>query len=137
MTREEWDKVKAASESLYGCAKLRIDGYEITLKLERVNTYKNAVMVYIEGIFKFEWIDADCEERRRFMQHKQPYIVPAKQRAEFKKMKLSKAVRKKYAEYYERRYDVYTPQWKAFAALKKHLIANNESIELIECGPYL
>lgn len=129
MTKEEWNQVENALKIIYRTVELSIDGYKVELRLERVSTYKNRIMIYINGSFKYRWIIEDCEERRRFLQHKQPYVMPSKQRAEFKKM--SKRAQKEYAAYYERRYDIYNPQWSSFGALKKHLIENNTNIELI------
>ncbi len=130
MTKEEWKQVQESLKRLFYTVKLKADDFEIAVRLERVTTYKNALMIYVNGEFKGEWLLKDCEERRRFIQHKQPYVLHAKERAEYKKM--SKKLQKQYADFYERRYDVYTPLWSSFSALKKHLIENNEHIELLE-----
>ena len=36
------------------------------------------------------------------------------------------------AEKYDRKYSVYSTHWSSFRALKRHLIANNESIKFVK-----
>lgn len=66
MTKDEWEQAENALHSLFNYVKLNIDGYEITLKLERVGTYKNVIMLYINDKLDFKLLLEDCEERRRF-----------------------------------------------------------------------
>lgn len=132
MTKEEWKQAEEILESLYYPVNLKADGFDVTLILERVGTYKNMIMVYIGGQFKGKWMSEDCEERRRFFQKKVRSLLTAKQKAGLKK--LSKKRQKEFAESYHTNYEIYTPQWSSFGALKKHLIANNKSIELVKIG---
>jgi hypothetical protein len=132
MTKEEWKQAEAALKSLYYPVILKADGFEVTLILERVGAYKNMIMVYIGGQFKGKWLSEDCEERRRFLQKKVRSLLTAKQKAGLKK--LSKKRQKEFAESYHTDYEIYTPQWSSFGALKKHLISNNENIDLVKIG---
>lgn len=133
MTKEEWKKVEGAATSFYSTVHLKADGYDIALVLQRVGPYKNMIMVYVGGEFRGKWLQEDCEERRRFTQKKTHSFLDAKQKAELKD--LPKRMQKELAkEHHNFTYDSYSPQWSSFGALKKHLIANNQSIELVKIG---
>ena len=128
MTKEEWTQSQEALKSLYHTVNLKVDGYEVAIMLQRVSTYKNAISIYIGGVFKGAWLVDDCEERRRFVQKKEQYIFPPKKRAELKKG-LSKREQKQLD--IDRKYTIYRSHWSSFGALKKHLTNNNKSIELV------
>jgi hypothetical protein len=98
--------------------------------LERLNTYKNIIRIYVDGKFEGKWLLEECEQRRRFMRRREKSLMSNKQKAAFKK--LSKKRQKEFQEYYDRKYVYYEPWWMAFGPLKRHLIAENESIEIIK-----
>ncbi|MEA4825057.1 MAG: hypothetical protein VB130_00250 [Clostridium sp.] len=130
MTKEEWVKVEKALQSLYSIVELKIDGYKVALKLERLDTYKNAIAVYINGEFKGKWLIEECEERRRFLRKREKSLITPKQRKDLNK--LPKKFRKEHEEWFNRSYVYYEPWWNSFNSLKRHLISENESIELVK-----
>ena len=121
MTKEEWKQAEEALTHFFHPVELKVDGYDITLILERVSVYQNKIMVYIGG---------DCEVRRRFLQEQRHNILSGKQRAEFER--LPKRRQKELREKYPMQYSCFTPQWSSFRALKRHFCANNQSIELVK-----
>lgn len=129
MSKDEWSRVQEALKSLFSIVKLKIDNYEVALSLVRVDTYKNAIAVYVNGVFKGEWLVKDCEERRRFLQRKERSLLSPKEKSSWKK--LSKKMQKELSEKYDKKYEFYSSHWTSFNALKKHLISNNASIELV------
>lgn len=130
MTKEEWKRCQEALKSFYSIVKLNVDGYEVGLRLERVDTYRNKIMVYVNGGFKGKWLIEDCEERRRFLRKMEKSLITAKQKKDLNK--LPKKFRKEHEELFNRSYVYYEPYWTSFNSLKKHLINENESIELLE-----
>ena len=128
LTKEEWNEVEKKLQSFFDMAKLKCDGYEVTLKLERLDQYKNAIMVYVNGYFKGEWLNGESEEAKRFYKKVTKTITNSRGKA-FKKLpkKLQKELATKYS------YSYYLPYWTSFGSLKRHLIKENASIELI-CG---
>lgn len=130
MITEEWNKAEKALSSLYGYVKLKADGYEITINLERWGKYSLAMVVYINGSIKGEWIANDCEERRRFYCRKEKSLLGAKQKASLKKQ--SKSFQKEFAKEHTLTYEYFEPLWKSFRAMKAHFIKNNTSIEVIK-----
>ena len=70
MTKEEWKQAEEALTHFFHPVELKVDGYDITLILERVGVYQNKIMVYIGGEFRGQWMAEDCDERRRFLQER-------------------------------------------------------------------
>lgn len=133
MTKEDWKRTEDALKSFFSPVCLKVDGYNVTLILERVGTYKNMIMVYIDGKWQGKWLIEGGEERRRFCQKKTRSLLTAKEKMAIRK--LSKKAQKELAnEHHNFQYESYSPQWTSFSALKKHLISNNEKIELIKIG---
>jgi len=127
MTKSEWDRVQEALESFWKVVRLNIDGYQVSLSLVRVGTYKNAIAIYINGVFKSEWLINECEERKRFLSGKERSLFTART-AGYKK--LPKKEQKEFEQRYNKKYTYYESHWSSFGALKRHLIKNNTSIEL-------
>ncbi|WP_041720240.1 hypothetical protein [Alkaliphilus metalliredigens] len=128
MKSEEWKKVEVKLESFYTSVKLDCDGYEVTLKLERMGQFKNVIAVYVNGSIKGKWYLEDCEERRRFFKPTTRSMFSQKDKKEAYK-KLSKKLLKEMEERFK--YTTYQPYWTSFKSLKSHLIKNNNVIELI------
>ena len=130
MTNEQWQQAEKALGNIYGYVKLKIDGYDITINLERWGKYSLAMVVYVNGFIKFEHLDKDCEERRRFYSRKEKSLLNQKQKMALKKE--SKRFQKKFTEEHKLTYEYYEPVWKCFRTMKNHFIKNNQSIEVIE-----
>ncbi|TEB10024.1 hypothetical protein Pmgp_02719 [Pelotomaculum propionicicum] len=109
----------------------RCDGYEVTLRLGRISQFKNAILVYINGEVRGEWLLKDCEERRRFFQPVKRSVLSRKTCSGLRK--ISKKLRQKAGlPDPDAKYTYYCPYWTSFKSLKRHLIKNNDSIELIK-----
>ncbi len=130
MTKEDWDKVKETLERLYCSVELKIDGYKITLRLERVSPYKNVIAIYIDGKMNGKWLMEDCEERRRFLWKREKSVISNKVKNDIKK--LPKKQQKYLLSEYDKKYAYYYPYFISFSTLKKQLISNNQNIELIQ-----
>lgn len=130
MTKEEWKQVEAALGWPYGTAKLHIDGFEVALGLARAAPLKYVITSYINGHFKGDWLITDCEERRRFLRPVTLHLYTPKKRAELLK-RFGKRRLKEWGIDLDRTSTCYRWDWTSFAALRRHLVANNERIELI------
>lgn len=128
MTPQDWKEIEKRLQYLYSLVKLKCDGYEVTLTLARISQMKNAIVVYINGEIRGKWLAEDCEERRRFFRPVTKSIVSPKQKAGWKK--LSKKTRQELEA--RTRYTCYYSYWTSFSALKRHLIKNNNTIELLK-----
>ncbi|MBQ8515048.1 MAG: hypothetical protein IJ496_06600 [Ruminococcus sp.] len=129
MTPEQWKELEQTLSSSYGFAKLKIDGYNITL-VELYKGLRRCIAVYVDGKIKTENIIKDCDIRRRF------YCKHTKQLVRIdKKMtaKMSEAEKKVVEEFEkENYYEHYEPCWTSFRSMKNHFIKNNSSIELVK-----
>lgn len=125
MNKEDWDWVEEQLKSLYHTVNLKIDGYRVTISLNRMGTYKNSLVVYVNDWFKGEWLGQDCEERRRFFRPCTSYLFPKKVREKLNK--------KRYPNYHKP-HTYWQLDWPGFKRMKAHFIKNNQSIELIKEG---
>lgn len=123
MTPEQWKELEQTLSSSYGIAKLKIDGYNITLNVEPYKGLRSCIAVYVDGKIKMENITNDSDIRRRF------YCKHTKQLFKADKKKEAKMTR---AEREALGYEYYEPWWTSFRSMKSHFIKNNASIELLE-----
>lgn len=125
MTADDW---KNAEEKLnrYYAVRLSIDNYDVTLRIVP-NGMRLEIAVYVNGCINGSDIVNDTDIRRRFYQKHIKSILTAKDK---KLMRgISKAKRKEIEE--NSKFSWYEPYWQSFRTLKRHLINNNKSIELV------
>lgn len=132
MNPQEWKEVEESLAILWSPVKLKCDGYEVTFILERISQMKNAILFYIGGVCKAKWALEDCEERRRFLCPVQKSAYTSKQKEGLKKF--SKKLRAKLDIDPDKKFTYYHLYWTNFKSLKRHLIKNNKSIELVRGG---
>lgn len=128
LTKEEWDEIDKKLSGFCGIVHLRIDGYNVSLSLQFVKRFKQAILVYINDKIELNKMN-DSEEAKRFWCPHRKYLYPAKERKNMyricKKLGLLSDRSGKYII-------MYWPYWTSFSKLKAHLIKNNESIELLK-----
>jgi len=129
MTPEEWKEVEARLSLPYSRpVKLKVDGYDVTIGHAQKKPLKYCLAIYIDGVFKFDWLFEDCEIRRRFCaRHTKSLLTPKEKKALKRKSKSFQDEIKKKSSY-----EWYEPYWNTFRSLKLHLIKNNKSIEIEE-----
>lgn len=127
ITPQDWKEIEQRLKDFYHQVKLICDGYEVTLMLQRLDQFRNAIAVYVNGKFEGKWLIEDCEERRRFLCPKTKNYYSRKEMATFKKIskKMFNEIQAK------NKFVYYEPYWTSFRALKSHLVKNNEQIELV------
>lgn len=130
MTLEQWKVLEQMLSSSYGIAKLKIDGYSITLNVEPYKGLRSCIAVYVDGKIKMDNITNDCDIRRRF------YCKHTKQLFKMdkpKKARMTKAEKKELEDFKKRNtFEYFEPFWTSFRSMKSHFIKNNTSIELLE-----
>ena len=122
MTKEEWSYVEKQLKSGF-IVRLNIDGYNVSLRLERVGLYKLGIMVYINEVFKGDCLK-ECEISRRFL--------PKHSKRVFTKRELKGFPRIKRSEMKKKKYEYYGFYWDSFNYMKRAFICNNNNIELIK-----
>lgn len=127
MTKEEWESVERKLCYPGAGVRLKIDGYNVTLQVMR-DKMKMVIAIYVNGYIKGEWLMEDSDIRRKFYRCSKHSLLTA---AEKKKLaRKSKSVQKEVQE--RATYYSFSAYWNSFRSLKRHLIKNNESIELCE-----
>lgn len=135
MTKEEWAETEDKMSSPFGMVDLKIDGYDVSLRIVKNGNLKYCIAVYVNGYIKFDWATKDCEIRRKFYHCGTKSCLSKKEKDKiFKGM--SKKQREKYeAENYEKmHYKYFEPYFSSFRTLKSHFIKNNTSIEMVRKG---
>ncbi|NDY58933.1 hypothetical protein G3N56_19530 [Desulfovibrio sulfodismutans] len=127
MTKEDWDYVERGCSHPYGHVQLMCDGFTLGLKVESVGTLKYAIVPFVNGYFKGQWLFEDCEERRRFYRPSTRPILNRKQQEQEKKIaRLAKRPSR-----HKETFTAWLPYWPSFGPLRRHLIRNNTDITLV------
>jgi len=129
MTPDDWTYVETRLRSLYSSVDLMCDGYRVTLTLRQVTPFKNAITVWVNGWLRGSWMSLESEEGRRFYPTHYRHYYRKAARDSLKKM--SKRSRELLAPDYDKKYTYKQPMWGSFKLMKKHIIENNEKIELV------
>ena len=135
MTKDEWLQVKNRLSHPWGSVTLMVDGYTLMLRVEQAKALKFEIMPYVNGEFKGTWMQKDSEEGKRFLR---PVTIAAHKPAE--KARLVKGMSKKmikaiFGDRLDATFTVFLWGWPTFGPLQRHLIANNQVIELVGDKP--
>lgn len=133
MQQEDWEALQAQMSSPYGCMELQCDQYRLALQQAVSSKSKSwSTAVYVNGEFKGLWMSMENgepkhDEGRRFMRKVTRSMHSRKTIEEVRKALGKREAAKWEAE----KYVHLNPCWTSFNSLKKHLLANNTSIERI------
>lgn len=128
VTPEEWKGIEEKLKSFYYTVKLKCDGYEVALMLKRIGQFKNAILVYVNGKVEGKWLMEECEESRRFYRKVTRSAMSQKQKKAL--AKLPKRLQKELA-LQNVKFSYYCEYWTSFNSLKRQLVRENKSIELL------
>jgi hypothetical protein len=140
MTQEDWKYIEDRWGFSYSSIKLKVDGYDITLNVER-SGMKLSMFIYVNGQFK----GVDLSTTGKSIGKTEPewteiatrfYRTVKKRMYTAKYIKdMEKAFGKKYLKqkgYYDCFQWIKYPWWLSFSSFKRHLIKYNKSIELVK-----
>lgn len=128
MTKEDWKVVEDKLKHIMDVVELQCDEYKVSLVLKRENQFKNSIMVYVNGVFKYEWMNKDCEESRRFLRKVTKSLYSQKRKQAYNK--LPKRIQKELKTDINKVFIYYMPTWTSFNSLKRNLIKENNNIKL-------
>lgn len=129
MTKDQWDLVEKKLLCPYAVVRLNADGYEVALQMQR-NKMQLVIAVYVYDKIRLEWMEEDCEIRRKFYRCSTRSLLTRKEREKLKRVR--KPIRKEIVDHAT--YCVYTPYWGSFRTLKRHLTKNCSTIVPYEEG---
>jgi len=128
LTKEDWKVVEDKLKHIMDVVELQCDEYKVSLVLKRENQFKNSIMVYVNGVFKYEWMNKDCEESRRFLRKVTKSLYSQKRKQAYNK--LPKRIQKELKTDINKVFIYYMPTWTSFNSLKRNLIKENNNIKL-------
>lgn len=127
VTPEVWQQIEKKLVYIGDHVELRCDGYKLDIRLLPSGSYKNVLIVYVNGEVKGKWLFESCEEQRRFLRTRTKNVYTAKQLEARKKIYTKRELKAMAAE----KITYYDYIWTSFKPLKNHLIKHNEVIEWI------
>jgi hypothetical protein len=127
MTKELFEKIERMLFT-YRLIKLNCDGNVVVFRLLRIDT-KLLIAVMINGRCDFDLAEIDCEVRDKFYRPRKLYRWPMKYRAYLKKFS-KKKLAKDGINPNEHKYR-YSPVWRSFNSLKRHLVKKCSTIEIL------
>ncbi len=130
LTKDAISQLEAALSYAGGSAQLMIDGYKLSLQVVNAGGLKYEIAWYANGHFKGIWLTQDCEERKRFARPITKQLFSAKDKAALTRG-LTGKFKKEYLKRWDKTITLYVWSWPSFKPLMRHLIANNQSIELL------
>lgn len=135
MTKAEWTEVEKDLKVQFTPVKLKCDGYDVELRLVQINQFKLAIVAYINGEMRGSWFCGDnkteqSEEAHRFYPTRYHSCYSSEEKKRYRQFK--KGTLREWKINPDAKYAYKAPFWTSFPALKRHLIANNKSIELIK-----
>ena len=126
-TKEQWAELEAALSHSFGYVKLRVDGHDIALSVQKWKGLSYRIMVYVDGFIDYKKMEGDTALRAKFWR-KQTVCYARKKRGE----KLSKRVREYIRE--KMTFVLFTPDWRSASAFRRHITKAAESIEILSSG---
>lgn len=128
-SKEQWAALEKELTGFLGRARLRVDGFELMLEVQKLGPLKYCVVPFVNGHWRGKWFlkqeDGQyCEEARRFFPLRSVFLWKKKQRRMIARL-MGKEEANKKSEWRVGR-------WTSIPALRRHLLANNHHIEILE-----
>ncbi|MDN6861035.1 hypothetical protein QO207_30970 [Pseudomonas sp. CAN2814] len=135
MEQKDWDDLQAQMDTPYGSMELQCDQFKVSLvQHSKPASRKWVTYVFVDGHYKGAWSFADengepkHEEARRFLRKSSKAFFSTKEIEAYRKT----FGKRRATELAAKRHVWFHADWTSFNSLKKHLIANNTSIQRIE-----
>lgn len=128
-SKAQWAALEQQLAGAYGQVKLRCDQYELTLQVVPVGARRYEIQPYVNGFWRGIWLSKDKttgawpDEAVRFFRPVSRPMHSVRMRKLLKKLDGKK--------YVEARHDYYKSSWTSFAALRRHLLKHNHTIEVL------
>lgn len=138
ISKEQWNQIEAELSRPFGNVDLVCDGYRVYATVGQVRILKYAVVVYVDGCIKGEWIKGEDERARKFYHEIKRFLYPAKARAEAKVRAKTRGTSADLKEVFThvaaRQMSTWTPFWSNPRALCRHLRKTCASVEVVKIG---
>lgn len=133
LSKADIEQVEKELAYPYGRVELKCDDYAVTISVQQVKARKFALMVYVNGWFRGEWLRADTEERRRFYRPAKASLYKPSQRAEIMKDFGKRRAARLFPDL-DKTFTYYVPTWNATSSMLRHFHRENASVSLVSIG---
>lgn len=130
LTKEQWAEVFKKLSGVYGSVRLRIDGFDVSLQKQQIAAMRSAVVVYVDGWSRGEWLSLDNDIGRRFLPTRKYGLYSRKKEAELVKAFGKRGAKKHFS--IGKTFSIRTLWWTQLTLMRRHLERENDSIELAE-----
>ena len=124
LTKAQKDDI-ASRCTQWSSSVLQCDGYRISLREERLKN-RIYIMVYINGLFKGEYLNKECEIAKKFYYHKKSYLYKGK----LKKILLRIPAKRRILDPQSHIIMVY-PYWSSIESFLRNIEKTCQNIEII------
>ncbi|MDO8180177.1 MAG: hypothetical protein Q7T62_18165 [Undibacterium sp.] len=134
ITKEQWTQVETELSGSWGHVEMLIDGFKVTLQIERIKSLKYTIVTYVNGQWCGKWTREDSDEGKRFFCPKASFLLTAKCRADLIKIWGGKRCPKAKLDELNKKYTTRLPHWNNVKSMRRHFEKNNQSLELVSIG---
>lgn len=138
ITKEQWADIETRLSTPFGRVEFKADGYALVAAVRGMGGLKQAVVVYVDGVMKGEWVKGGCPEADKFCRPQRRWVWKTKARdmakAILKKRKLDPALRDHYTSVATAQLTTWLPYWTSPAAFCRHLRKTCAEIDLVGWG---
>ena len=138
ISKEQWDGIEKELSGHFGRVELRCDGHEIIAAIAPIAPLRQAIVVYIDGHIKGEWLMGKNELACKFHRESKRFLYSKKQRDQaklsMKRRGNSPESRKFWNETTTLQSSVWYPWWTNAKAFLKHISKTCTEIEVVKIG---
>jgi len=130
MTPSEWKRVEDSLAFPHGKATLRCDGRDVAAVVQMTKPLRYAVVVYVDGHWKGEWLRADrpCDEQRFMNPHERAYYSAADLKL-YRRAYSAKQMR----EMTDKKHRWFSPDFPTAKAFRRRIVSQCKCLELVSC----
>lgn len=139
LTKEQWTLIETELSGMFGAVHLRCDGFEVKAEIMTVAKFRQAIVVYVNGWIKGEWMKGEAEEAKKFHRPVKRYLYSTKERDEAsRKAKSRSLAHSGLRDFYARKAEASITTWAAYWTNPKLFCRNLRktcsNIEIIKIG---
>lgn len=134
ITKEQWDEIEVMLSGSIGRVELLIDGFKVTLQIERIKNLKYTIMTYVDEKFCGVWMAEDSVIGIRFYRPVSRFLHKAKFRAEMIKIYGGKRCPKAKLEEFNKKHTLLDPTWNNVKSMRRHFEKNNKDLSVVKIG---
>lgn len=136
LSKEQWQVIEKQLSFPYSKVKLKCDEYEVSAVVEKIKGLKFCVTVYVDGVYRGEWMDGKHEQPLKFHRKMRRYFLNGKKRQycirELSKRGIPAASKKMYRKWLDQYHEYWVPFFPSARSFCRHIQKTCTNIELID-----